>query len=330
MKKGFTLVELLGVVVVLSIVLILAVPNIINTFRRTNQNEFDSYVKNLKVAAENYVERNRNFFEQFNHDGGKAFISIKQLEDEGLIRNSVVDPEDEEGRLVDNNFTIVVERNDDGMLEYSFERFEAGIDIYNQNGLILHYDVLNNNGIGYRINHYIQDLSNSNNDVIAIDDSRWTLNSLLFSSSDDAIKSNKEINSSLLGDRYTIEVVLSQNGGSNTKIGFEDFIELRLTTSAPSWNFGGTTRSFGTPYTQGNKYRFAVANNNDGTSRIFLNDHSVLVNSSVNIDENSRFIIGNETNPFIGELHAIRIYNRQLSTEELNRNYQIDSNRFDF
>ena len=330
MKKGFTLVELLGVVVVLSIVLILAVPTIINTFRRTNQNEFDAYVKNLKVAAENYVERNRNFFEQLNYDGGRAFISIKQLENEGLIRNSVIDPEDEEGGLVDNNFTIVIERGDDGMLEYTFERFEAGIDIYNQNGLILHYDALNNNGKGYRINHYMQDLTSSNNDVVSIDDNRWTLNSLLFDGAADSLRTNREINSSLLGERFTIEVVLSQNGGNNTIIGFEDFIELRLTTSAPSWNFSGTNRSFGVSYTQENKYRFAVSNNNDGTSRIFLNDHNTLVNSSANINENVHFIMGSEDNPFVGELYAVRVYNRNLSTEELNRNHQIDSNRFGF
>ena len=54
-QKGFTLIEIIGVVVILSLLLILTVPSLTKTLKRNEQNKYNDYIDNLKIAAENYV-----------------------------------------------------------------------------------------------------------------------------------------------------------------------------------------------------------------------------------------------------------------------------------
>ncbi len=330
MKKGFTLVELLGVIVVLAIVLIISVPTIINTFRRTNQNDFDTYLQNLYMATESYIESNRNYFEQLNVESGKAFISIKFLEEKGLIRQTVIDPETDD--TVNNNFTIVAERLSSGMIDYSFERFKAGIDMYEQEGLVLHYDAINNNGKGFRFNNYMQDLTSSNNDIILIDKDRWTVNSLKFENSNDVLNSARKIKPSLLGEDFTIELVLRQSGTSTSYVGIRDFAYLEFSSTDPLWHYGSSnTHGYSSSYSMGEPYRLALINNGSlNNSIIYLNDNSEEVSDYIQIGDDNHFIIGDGSNYFEGEIHSIRVYNRSLSSEEINRNYQVDVKRFDF
>ena len=329
MKKGFTLVELLGVVVVLSIVLILSVPSIINTFRRANQNDYEAYLQTLFTAAENHIELNRGYFDQLNDPSGEVYLSINTLRDLGLITQRGIDPET--GDNLDEEFTIVVKQGAGGQLDYSFVRLRKAVDTYLQDGLIMHYDALNNNGIGFRRNHYFEDLSASNNDIMSIDSERWTVNSLMFSGVGDHLSSTRDLIPNILSDTYTIEIVLKQTGTSQTRIGFEEGPFLQLSSSSPIWNFGGSTQGYGASYSRGDKYRFALSNNsNTNNSVIYLNDLSSGVSNSAELSEPSKFVIGTDYHPFVGELYAIRVYNRNLSMEELNSNYEVDVNRFGF
>ena len=61
-KRGFTLVELLAVIVILAIILAIAIPSITNIISNATQNAFSSDVRmaikaiNYKKLASNYVE----------------------------------------------------------------------------------------------------------------------------------------------------------------------------------------------------------------------------------------------------------------------------------
>lgn len=54
-EKGFTLVELLGVVILLSIIISLVVPNVLKSLDTGKQRTYDILKDNMKIAAENYV-----------------------------------------------------------------------------------------------------------------------------------------------------------------------------------------------------------------------------------------------------------------------------------
>ena len=56
--KGFTLVELLAVIVILAIVLIIAVPGVLSIINKTKNSAYDRQIDMIKDATKNYVTAN--------------------------------------------------------------------------------------------------------------------------------------------------------------------------------------------------------------------------------------------------------------------------------
>lgn len=56
MNKGFTLVELLAVLFILSVITIVAVPNVITTNEKSKEKDIAEFKKTVENAAEVYVE----------------------------------------------------------------------------------------------------------------------------------------------------------------------------------------------------------------------------------------------------------------------------------
>lgn len=56
MNKGFTLVELLAVLFILSVITLVAVPNIVVSNEKSKENDFREFKKTVENAAEVYVE----------------------------------------------------------------------------------------------------------------------------------------------------------------------------------------------------------------------------------------------------------------------------------
>lgn len=55
MKKGFTLVEMIGIIVILAAIILVTVPATINTLNKSNQKRFEAFKNNLKMVTENYI-----------------------------------------------------------------------------------------------------------------------------------------------------------------------------------------------------------------------------------------------------------------------------------
>ncbi len=55
-KNGFTLVELMAILVILSVLLLVTVPSITKTFKDSSDMELEEYRKTLCLAAKTYVE----------------------------------------------------------------------------------------------------------------------------------------------------------------------------------------------------------------------------------------------------------------------------------
>lgn len=60
MKKGFTLVELLGVLVLLSILMVVSVPKILDIINDSNRKKFENDVKELMSIAQLHLETGEN------------------------------------------------------------------------------------------------------------------------------------------------------------------------------------------------------------------------------------------------------------------------------
>lgn len=78
-RKGFTLVELLAVIVILVAIMGIAIPTISSSLERTKDRQNKARYKIIETAAEEFVTDNKNTV-YGNLDGsGKCKIQVKQL-----------------------------------------------------------------------------------------------------------------------------------------------------------------------------------------------------------------------------------------------------------
>lgn len=118
MKKGFTLIEMLGIITVLAILLLLTFPNLSNSLKKTKENKNNNFTNNLKISTEAYVQLNRNKFPELNNVNGTVQIKIQDLYDANLMKGNYG---------VDTSTTVTVTRQNDGTLKYYYNGNEIGI-----------------------------------------------------------------------------------------------------------------------------------------------------------------------------------------------------------
>lgn len=90
-KNGFTLVELLAVVVVLAIIMILAIPSVIETMTNARKSEFVVYINKVITNAQNEYKKDQD---SGSVSGNKYFIydisTDLNLKDAGSYRGYVI------------------------------------------------------------------------------------------------------------------------------------------------------------------------------------------------------------------------------------------------
>lgn len=133
-KSGFTLVELLAVIVILAILVSIAVPSTISISNKLKTNMYCSKIESIKSAAEIYgEERKDKFTETYTYTGPSTTnpnvtetlpnlpskkIKVKDLVDTGKLKKDqneapfIIDPRDKKSSALYNmEFTIYVKYN---------------------------------------------------------------------------------------------------------------------------------------------------------------------------------------------------------------------------
>ena len=116
MKKGFTLIELLGVIVILSVILLVAVPATMNLLKKADEKAYDTFLENLYLAAETYVQLNRDAFPALIDSGDTSSVTISTLKSENLIKDLATNPQNSCTVILTDYITITV--NPDLTLSY--------------------------------------------------------------------------------------------------------------------------------------------------------------------------------------------------------------------
>lgn len=107
-KKGFTLIELIAVIVILSIILVFVVPNLLDTYKRSKLKTEKAFVDQLSKGIESYITLysnemsfskvdgnfvkeitdNRSDKPSYDVDVYKADITVKEIIDKNIIESS--------------------------------------------------------------------------------------------------------------------------------------------------------------------------------------------------------------------------------------------------
>ena len=138
-RNGFTLVELLAVIVVLGVILIIAVPSVNKYLKNSKESAYEIQISTMIEAVETYANTYRKVLPQNN--GEQIRITLGQLKAEGLINNDVTNPKD--NKYFDDSIEFTIRKNGNN---YIFKVDETTIktrdDKHNSPTLILGGDIV--------------------------------------------------------------------------------------------------------------------------------------------------------------------------------------------
>ena len=87
-NKGFTLVELLAVLVILITILTIAIPGITSSVERNKENMLNKKIDIIETSMEAYVDLYKNKIKYTKFKVGECSIDIKKLIDSGILKDS--------------------------------------------------------------------------------------------------------------------------------------------------------------------------------------------------------------------------------------------------
>lgn len=185
-KKGFTLPELLGVIVILGILALILFPIIDKTLKESNEEIYNIQVKNMELGAMNFVSE--NIFNVPQKEGEVLYLSLGQLKDSGHVDRKITNPKTNllfsDGTLVKvtklkNGYNYEVVFTDD-LIEYAKDEVKK-IPTIELKGKVFEYVEINQSGTyidpGY--NSYFEDgtkNSNVNTEIYNIDEDKIVAN----------------------------------------------------------------------------------------------------------------------------------------------------------
>ena len=120
MKKGFTLVELMGIIVILCIILLMSVPAISNTLKTQEDQEYKRFEESLCIGTKAYMRHNASKYESFFDNKGRTTVCAKEVYKSGYVSSELTNPKT---NTVECTAVITVKYNDNGdfSCEYSLD-----------------------------------------------------------------------------------------------------------------------------------------------------------------------------------------------------------------
>lgn len=131
-KKGFTLVEMLVIIIFITLVALMAVPAITNSLKKGEDNKYQLFLEDIYLATEAYLQKYSDDYPELKNAGGTAHIYMTDLVDEKLVSTNLVNPKYErdgeyinrkiancdDNTCVVDDYTIIVTKNDDNTYSY--------------------------------------------------------------------------------------------------------------------------------------------------------------------------------------------------------------------
>lgn len=92
MKKGFTLIELVTTLVILSIIALIVTPNILVSIKDYKKQVYDTNLGSIKSAAMSWAADNVNDTHFPNNENDSLLVTIDELIDDSYLDEKVTDP----------------------------------------------------------------------------------------------------------------------------------------------------------------------------------------------------------------------------------------------
>ncbi len=125
MNKAFTLIELLGVIVILSIIALIVTPLISNTISNGKENLNEAQINSIKRSAKNYVtenlyniEKKCDTYTQKTENNFECLLTLKTLKNAGFLEEGTIKDINEDKDYSESTNIKVIYNN--GKFTYTF------------------------------------------------------------------------------------------------------------------------------------------------------------------------------------------------------------------
>ena len=112
-KNGFTMIELLAVLVVLAVITAITVPVINNALKSSRESSYDRQLNTIIDGAKSYGAKNIG---NLPSSGESKTITLRDLKDEGFVAEDITNPETK--KLLADTMEIEISNNN-GDIEYT-------------------------------------------------------------------------------------------------------------------------------------------------------------------------------------------------------------------
>lgn len=112
-NKGFTLVEMLGVMTLLVVIFAFIYPNVIQMLEKGKETDYAEYESSVFLATEAYVNSDTTLSSQLVNEGDSVFVTYSDLLTSGFLSSKLVNPKTNKsaGNESDKKVTITVTKD---------------------------------------------------------------------------------------------------------------------------------------------------------------------------------------------------------------------------
>ncbi len=147
MRKGFTLTELLAVIVFIALISLITIPLVSNEIKKSREDSYIEQVDTVKMAAQVFYG-NSNFILKIDED---LKVNLYTLKQEKLIDYNFIDPI--EGKNFANDSYVLI-RNENGAIVYEFINDGTNFDEYDNSYPVIKGDYVEIIDLGTNFSDY--------------------------------------------------------------------------------------------------------------------------------------------------------------------------------
>ncbi|HHT37877.1 MAG TPA: type II secretion system protein [Mollicutes bacterium] len=107
-KKGFTLIEVLSVIIILGVLSVITVPMIIGNIEETKKVAYEQLLENIEQTTQLYIRKNKDSIEGIKTVNNEVTISLQDLVDKEGLKTPVIDPKTEKEISLTTTVLILV------------------------------------------------------------------------------------------------------------------------------------------------------------------------------------------------------------------------------
>lgn len=108
--KGFTLIELVAIVLVLVAIFLVSFPSLLNLSKKDEERKYDSMVETLCLAGDTYIKNNSKDFKDMIIPNNHIEIDINELMVYGIVKTNTTNPKT--NKSVENDKLIYTVQSD--------------------------------------------------------------------------------------------------------------------------------------------------------------------------------------------------------------------------